>query len=164
MLWIIIIGVIAALDQITKYLIIQNIGPEDSITVIKNFFYLINIGNTGAAMGIFQNGRYIFILLTAIVGVVIAYMLVKSKNLIQKISLSFILGGAIGNFIDRLVKGSVTDFLDFYLGRFHFWTFNVADTFIVIGTILLAFYLLFIYKEDSEKTAAVKDLEGSDEK
>jgi signal peptidase II len=63
--------------------------------------------------------------------------------------LSFILGGAFGNLVDRVVKGSVADFLDLYFGSYNFPTFNIADSFVVIGTGILVFYLLFVYKENA---------------
>jgi signal peptidase II len=149
MIWIIIAILICAVDQYTKYLVINNVIEGTPTTVISGFFYLNHIKNHGAAMGILQDSRLILIPLTIIVSIVIFYYLLKSKSIFLNISLSFILGGAIGNLIDRIFKGSVTDFLEFKLGPLTFWKyiFNVADTFVVVGTILLAIYLLFIYKE-----------------
>jgi signal peptidase II len=149
MIWIIIVVIICALDQFSKYLVMHNVSEITPITVINGFFYIKHIKNYGAAMGIFQNKGIILIPLTIIVSILICYFLLKSKNRILKISLSFIHGGAIGNLIDRIFYGSVTDFLDFHLGPLTFWKyiFNVADAFVVVGTFILAFYLLFIYKE-----------------
>lgn len=160
--WILIVAAIAALDQITKYLIMKNLKLSESITVIKDFFYIVRVENTGAAMGILQNGRYFLIPVTIVIGTIITFMLMKTESIFLKVSLSFILGGALGNFIDRVFRGKVTDFLDFYFGRFHFWTFNVADIFIVVGTIMLAVYILFFYKETGEGKALMNDLKEAD--
>ena len=147
MLWAIIAILIAALDQIVKQIVISKIPYGEIIPVIDKFFYLTYHENKGAAWGFFQNGRIFFIVLTLLISIVIVYMIAKSKDKLLKLSLAVILGGALGNFIDRVLKGGVGDFLDFHIFSYHFPTFNVADMFVVIGTILLAIYLLFIYKE-----------------
>lgn len=147
MIWGIIIVLIVALDQFTKYVIVNKIVFGEVIPVLDNFFYLTYWENKGAAWGILQNGRYFFIVLTSIVIVIMAYFLYKADNNYLKVSLALVLGGALGNLVDRVRMGSVVDFLDFYIGSYHFPTFNVADTFVVIGTFLLAYYLIFIYKE-----------------
>lgn len=152
MLWICIIALVIAADQVTKFIVVGNIEFGKLNPVINNFFYLTYIENKGAAWGFLHNvesARYFFIILTILVSIALAYYLYKSDNKLLKTSLAFILGGAIGNLIDRISKGSVTDFLDFYFGSYNFPTFNVADMFVVIGTFLLAFYLLFVYKEPS---------------
>lgn len=151
MIWIVIVTLIVALDRITKYIVVHNISENGSIAVIDRFFYLVYTRNKGAAWGIFQSGRFFFIPLTAIVAVALVYFIFKSDNKILKTSLAFILGGAVGNLIDRIYPGSVVDFLNFYIGSYNFPTFNVADTFVVVGTIILAYYMLFIYKDSEDK-------------
>lgn len=153
MIWAVIILAIIGLDQLTKYIVINRIGLGEEKTVIDGFFYLTHWKNTGAAWGIMQNGKLILIPVTIIVSIVLAYYLVKSKNKMFKVSLSLILGGAIGNLIDRAFReGGVVDFLDFHFGSYNFPTFNVADSFIVIGTILLGYYILFVLKDDKAVT------------
>lgn len=147
MLWIIIIGIIIVLDQITKVLITKNVEINGLITVINKFFYITHVQNKGAAWSILENKRYFFIVITVIISILIAYYLLKSKDRFLKLSFSFILGGALGNLIDRIIKGSVTDFFEFHFGSYIFPIFNVADIFVVIGTFLLAAYVLFISKE-----------------
>lgn len=147
MLWAIIAVLIVVFDQITKQIVKAKIPYGEIVPVIDKFFYLTYHENKGAAWGIFPNGRIFFIVSTLLISSVIVYMIVKSKDKMLKLSLAVILGGALGNFIDRVLKGGVGDFLDFYIFSYHFPTFNVADMFVVIGTILLAVYLLFIYKE-----------------
>lgn len=156
MIWAIIVVLIIAADQVTKFAIVKNINMGETIEVIRDFFYITYIRNKGAAWSIFQNGRYYFIALTIIASVIIIYFLLKSKNRIFSLSLSFILGGAIGNLIDRIAVGAVVDFLQFYFWSYMFPVFNVADIFITVGTIILAIYLIFIYKEP----AKLSELEG----
>ena len=151
MLWGIIILIIIALDQVTKYIVVKNIGFGDVIPVIEKFFYFTYWENKGAAWGIMPNARYFLIGLTIVISVILAYILYKSDEKFLKITIALILGGAYGNLIDRIRRGSVVDFLDFHFGNYHFPTFNVADMFVVVGTFLLAYYLLFMYKEPENK-------------
>ncbi|HHV94924.1 MAG TPA: signal peptidase II [Clostridiaceae bacterium] len=151
MIWILIMALIIISDQITKHIVSTNIKVGELIPVINNFFYITYHTNTGAAWGILQDKLYILIPLTIVFSLVMFYMLFKTEHKLLKIALSFILGGAIGNLIDRVVKGSVVDFLDFYFGKFHFPTFNIADCFIVIGTILLGTYIVLYGKEPEEE-------------
>lgn len=152
MLWALIVILIIIADQISKFIIVKNVEMGEMIEIIQNFFYITYIRNKGAAWSLFQNGRYFFIVMTIIVSIVLIYLLMKSKNRIFCLALSFILGGAIGNLIDRIIVGSVVDFLEFHFWSYRFPVFNVADTFITIGTILLAYYLIFIYKEPTKVT------------
>ena len=161
MLWIAIVLILVAIDRYSKYVITQNIAYGDRIPVIGDFFYLTNHDNYGAAWGIFQNGRFFFIGMTAIVSIAIIVIMVKSHSKFLRLALSVILGGAFGNLIDRIYKGGVTDFLDFYIGSYHFPTFNAADMCVVAGTILLAVYMLFIYKAPEKKTGKSNDENGS---
>ena len=147
MTWIAIIISVLVLDRITKYLVVKNIPFDTTVPVIDRFFYLTYWRNKGAAWGILQNGRYFFIVLTIVVLIMLFFVLYRSKDIMLKISISLIIGGAIGNLIDRLSPGSVVDFLSFYFGSYHFPVFNVSDSFVVIGTIILAIYLLFVHKE-----------------
>jgi len=152
LIWITIIVFIIVADQVTKFVVVNNVETGELIPVINNFFYITYHRNAGAAWGILQNRRYIFITLTTIFSLIMIYILFKSKDKLLKLALSLVLGGAVGNLIDRVIKGSVADFLDFYFGAYHFPTFNIADSFIVIGTIVLGIYLLFYYKEpEAEK-------------
>lgn len=150
-IYILIIVLITIADQVTKYIVINKVDTGQLIPVINNFFYITYHENAGAAWGILQNQRYIFITLTFIFSIIMIYILFKTQDKLLKLALSFVLGGAIGNLIDRVGKGSVADFLDFYFGSYHFPTFNLADSFIVIGTIILGVYMIFVYKEPEVK-------------
>lgn len=152
MLWVVITLFLVAIDRYTKYIINKNIEYGDRISIVGKTFYLTNHDNYGAAWGIFQNGRYFFITLTVIITIIVIVYIIKTESRFLKLALSVILGGAFGNLIDRVYKGGVTDFLDFYIGSYHFPTFNAADTFVMAGTILLSIYILFIYREHEKKT------------
>lgn len=162
MIWAAIILAIIGLDQLTKYIVIRNIAYTKSIPVIDGFFYLTHWKNTGAAWGIMEGWRFFLIPVTVIVAIVLVYYLTKSDNKIFKGSLSMILGGAVGNLIDRIFRrDGVIDFLDFHFGSYNFPTFNVADCFIVIGTFLLAFYILFFVRDEEE---VIENSEENDRK
>ena len=153
MLWAIIVAVLFALDQITKTYVKNNLPLGQSNEVIQDFFYFTHVENTGAAFGILKNGRYFFIILTIIISFVLIYVMIKNKSKILRLAISIVLGGALGNFIDRLLYGKVTDFLDFYIFGYDYPVFNVADICVNIGTILLAIYIIFIYKEPNNEEA-----------
>lgn len=129
---------IVILDQITKIWAINNLKNAGTITIIPNFFRLAYVENFGAAFGILQNKRWIFIVIsvTVIIGIVFFLLRHYNKlNIFVKIALAMLLGGAIGNFIDRIRLGYVIDFLSFRLfNAYEFPVFNVADIFIVIST------------------------------
>lgn len=161
MYWFLIIVLIVALDQVTKFAIESSIEFGGAIPVIDNFFYIAHWKNTGAAWGIFQDGKALLIPLTMIISLVLVYYLYKGENKIMRLSLSFIIGGAAGNLIDRIWRTGVVDFFEFHFGSYQFPIFNVADTFVVIGTAILAYYMLFIYKEKDTNPSSEK-LRGND--
>lgn len=111
----------------------------DRITIIENFFYITSHRNSGAAWGILQGQMLFFYIITAIVVLGIIYYMQKfAKNdMFLAVGLSFILGGAIGNFIDRLFHQEVVDFADFYIFNYNFPIFNVADSALTIGVIFV---------------------------
>ena len=137
---IIIISIILlCIDQIAKLLVINLLTKTDSITIIKNFFYLTYINNDGAAFSILV-GKRIFLILVAIIVIIMLIHYIKKNNIQNKleiVSLALIIGGSLGNLMDRVVRGYVIDFLDFKIFNYNFPIFNLADTFIVIGVFLL---------------------------
>ncbi len=157
MFWIIISILIVGIDQLTKYIVVNNIELNQSIPVIDQFFYLTLHKNPGAAWGILQNGRLFFIIAIPVISAFVVYFMIKYNNRFLRLSLALILGGAAGNYIDRLLEGKVTDFLLFYFGSYAFPIFNVADIAVTCGTILLAVYMLFIYKEPGKNQDEVKN-------
>ena len=136
MLWLLIVLSIIALDQTVKYTINKKVSRGKSIPIINNFLYITHTENTGIALSLFENKGYIFIPLTTIIQIVILYCLYKSDNCVLSLLLSFIIGGGFGNLIDRLAKGSVTDFFQFQVGSHSSPIFNLADIFILLGAIM----------------------------
>ncbi|WP_248930914.1 signal peptidase II [Paenibacillus hamazuiensis] len=140
--------IVLLVDQATKWLIVQRLAIGDEVPVIGEFFQITSHRNKGAAFGILQNQRWFFILITLMVVVGVIWYLEKMRRAGHKLmpfALSLLLGGAVGNFIDRLLFGQVVDFLKF---RFQFnWfgtpvdytypIFNVADSAICVGVALI---------------------------
>ncbi|WNC12774.1 signal peptidase II [Brevibacillus brevis] len=137
MLYYLIAVIIIALDQWTKHLVLTYMERGESIPLIANVFHLTSHRNMGAAFGILQNQRWLFIVITLAVVIGIIYSLIRIGKKQPRVSfaLSLVLGGAVGNFIDRATTGQVVDFLDFTL--INFPIFNVADMAITIGVVLL---------------------------
>lgn len=146
MIWALIIIIGFVLDRLSKQWILDSI-VGNPITVINNFFYIRHLENKGAAFSILQGKAGILAIMTSIVSLVLVYVMIKNKNKFLRLTLSLILGGALGNLYDRVFRGSVVDFLEFHFGSYVFPSFNVADSLVVVGTILLGIYILFIYKE-----------------
>jgi len=163
MLWIVLIIILTGTDQLSKWYFYTNRFQYDGFVVIKDFFYLTYLENRGAAFGMLQNFRWMFIVLTvAALGFMIWY-LIKNKNIVFRISMSLLISGAIGNFIDRLFRGFVVDFLDFYPFGYDFPIFNFADICINIGAFLLVCYVIFVYKEPVAEKGELNSSEVTDE-
>ena len=137
--------VMIVIDQWTKYLVIENMTIGESIPVIENIFYLTSHRNPGAAWGILQGQMWFFYIITLIVvGIIIYYIEHYAKtNRLLGISLGLVLGGAIGNLIDRVRFQEVVDFVDVYIFSYDFPIFNVADSSLVVGVILIGIITLF---------------------
>ena len=178
MVFILILALIILLvDQISKFILVGFfIDPSvplftglleyegESISLIDNVFSFTYVLNNGAAFGILENQRLFFLLATVIicVGGILLLLRLPQKHILLKLSSGFILGGALGNLIDRVIVGSVRDFLDATfietITSYSFPVFNVADIFVVCGVIMLGIYILFIHdkiypekKQDDKK-------------
>ena len=157
-------GAIVTLDQLTKLYIHTNFYLGESITLIDNYFNFTYVRNTGAAFGMFRESSEVFrsvffLSLPPLVMVIILYILwgVEDKDRLQTLALTCIFGGAIGNYVDRIRFGYVIDFLDLHFRHFYTWpAFNVADSFIVVGSLILPFIL---YKQYKQEKAALKSSE-----
>jgi len=141
-------GVLVVIDQVTKGIVAGKVALYQSIPVIPGFFNITRIHNKGAIFGTFsQTGNsLVFILLTAaslaaLALVVYYFFKTPDSDKLMKVSLTMIMAGALGNQFDRLVRGHVIDFLDFYIGRAHWPFFNAADSCITIGACLMLFTL-----------------------
>lgn len=136
------------LDQLSKNFIVNHFMLGESKEIISNFFSISSHRNRGAAWGILQDSRIFFLIVTIIFIAVLSYYLFKQRetlNSFDKGTFGLIYGGAIGNFIDRLTRHEVVDFLDFRIFGYDFPIFNLADCFICVGVLFL---LIKIYKEE----------------
>lgn len=156
----VVAALVVILDQITKIIVVENIPQGTVIEVIEDVFNLTYIENTGAAFGMLSGHRWVFMVISVVAIIAICYFLWKEKpeSLWIKLPLAFILGGGIGNMIDRTFRGSVVDFIDAdfveypqvsFAGGFSitledFPIFNVADCFITVGCAALVCYLVFV--------------------
>lgn len=130
------------LDQIVKYWIIDGVGlRERGFVDVAPFFNLTWVENRGVSMGMLTAdgdvGRWLLVALTAAISAAVAAWLWRERNRLDVTALGLVLGGAIGNIVDRIRFGYVVDFLHFFWGEWHFYVFNVADAAITIGVILL---------------------------
>jgi signal peptidase II len=146
---------ILVLDQLTKMIVDRTMSLHQSIPIIDGFFSLTYVRNTGAAFGIFAGSheafRLPFLILVSVLA--LGFVVVMLKRLRDEetgliTALSFIIGGAIGNLVDRVLYGEVIDFLDFYWANYHWPAFNVADSCITVGVLITLYYLIRAKGED----------------
>ncbi|QKG84747.1 lipoprotein signal peptidase [Kroppenstedtia pulmonis] len=130
------------LDQVTKWIVLQKMSLYESIPLWDDVFYITSHRNRGAAFGILQEQQWLFIIVTLLVvaGIIIYLTRIGKEQPLMSWSLALILGGAVGNLIDRVRMGEVVDFLDFRL--IHYPIFNIADSAIVIGVIIMVYLTL----------------------
>ncbi len=126
----------------------------DSIPIIDGFFYITSHRNSGAAWGILQGQMWFFYVITLVVIAGIIYYLERDgqKDKLLGVALALMLGGAIGNFIDRIFRQEVVDFAHFVLGDYHYPIFNIADSSLCVGVILLFIQMLLDGKKNKEST------------
>ncbi|MCX7904360.1 MAG: signal peptidase II [Caloramator sp.] len=147
---IIYIILLVIIDHITKYIAKMKLSSGKFVPLIDGFLELIYVENRGAAFGIFKNKKFFLVGITTFVVLGMIYYLLKTTNLNkwERISLIFIISGAVGNLIDRIFRGYVVDFIHFYIKDIFDWpVFNIADILVVVGAIILAFSILF-FKND----------------
>lgn len=144
LLW--VSSVVIVLDQLTKAIIAATLTLHQSIEVIPGLLNITYIRNPGAAFGLFREGGVfglaLLLVLSFVALIVVVYLYRGTGNKVTAFALSLVAGGAIGNLIDRVRFGEVVDFLDFYIGPYHWPAFNIADSAITIGvtvTILLLY-------------------------
>lgn len=150
LLAVIVTILLVAVDQLTKLYAINTVKPQGTITVIDNFYYFTYVENRGAAFGMLQNQRILFIAVTLIIFAIFGYILYKYKieGKVFFTAIVLIFGGGIGNLIDRIFRGYVVDFLQF---SFFPPVCNVADYFITVGAVLLMISVLFCKKNLAPK-------------
>lgn len=150
--------ILIIVDQFTKYLAATNLANENSIVLIDNFLRLYYIENRGAAFGILQGFRSLFAVITVAVLLILIIFLFKNYNkvpFIYLLSFSLLIGGTIGNFIDRIRLHYVIDFISMKFFGYDFAIFNFADLFIVVGTILISIGILL---HDNKRWAMYKNI------
>ncbi len=146
---VVVAGLVVLADQITKALIIKYLPLHKSITVIGGFFDITHILNPGGAFGLMANmsmvvRTVVFLFISSLAVGLILYFYIKTPPGFPFLAMGFalIFGGAIGNLIDRIRWGVVVDFLDFYIGKYHWPAFNVADSAITVGIFIFIYHLL----------------------
>ena len=150
MIYELIIAILIGLDQLSKYWALNYLQEIGSIPIIQNVFHLTYVENRGAAFGMFQNNQIIFVIVAIVASIFgLYYLHTKKMNFIGKFGIVLIISGAIGNLIDRVRLGFVVDYFDFRI----IWeyVFNVADVFVVVGTIMLCIYILFFEGKEQVK-------------
>ncbi|RQM96791.1 signal peptidase II [Staphylococcus warneri] len=135
---------IIVIDQVTKWIIASSMKIGDSYEVIPNFLNITSHRNNGAAWGILSGKMFFFYIITVIILIVLVLFFIKEAqyNLFMQLAISLLFAGALGNFIDRLLNGEVVDFIDTNIFGYDFPIFNVADSSLTIGVILVIIALL----------------------
>lgn len=138
---------IAALDQLSKWVILSVVMTPPRVLEVTDFFNLVLVGNRGVSFGLLSSdspwGQPLLIALALGLSVMLVFWLRGAENRLLAGSIGLVLGGAIGNAIDRLNHGAVIDFLDFHLAGYHWPAFNVADSAIVVGVAIIVLEGLF---------------------
>lgn len=159
----VIAGVIC-LDQLTKWLTVSLLAYRETVPLWEGVFHFTYERNTGMAFGMLKDHRWVFMVLStvAIVGLLFYLIRYRPQNRWLQVSLSMIVGGGIGNMIDRIYLGYVVDFLDFRL--INFAVFNVADSFVCVGAgIVIVYLLLDLYKEVKKEKQAIGAQDANEE-
>lgn len=143
-------------DQLSKYIVVKNIEYHGTVPFIDGVMNFYHTRNTGAAFSMFSDKRWVFMVFSAISMAIIIYLLVTEykRHVLLNVSLAMILGGGVGNMIDRVRLGYVVDF--FRTEFVDFAIFNVADCFITVGTVLLAIYVIFLETKIEKRIKAEK--------
>ena len=140
------------IDLIVKIIVVNFMKVYDTIKVIPNFFSIMYVRNTGAAFSILEDSRLFFIIITFIALICIYLFFIKDKILrkYQIFCYSMLIGGIIGNFVDRVIYGYVVDYLSFNIFGYNFPVFNFADICIVVGAILMVIGIIFFKEKGKE--------------
>ena len=150
-------AIIVIADQISKSIIKYSMHLYESIPVIPGYFHFTYVVNKGMAFGIdLPIGIGIFSFLSIIISCFLVFILWREREniLLVRIALALILGGAIGNLIDRILFSEVVDFLDFMIGDYHWYIFNIADSAVTVGVILMLWHSVFI-KDKVQRTHSI---------
>lgn len=158
---------VVLLDQLTKWITVEYLKSVGSVPLIEDVLHLSYVENTGAAFGIMKDSRWLFMVVSAVAIAVLIFVIAKygRGHAFASAAVAMVLGGGIGNMIDRVRLGYVIDFIDFRL--INFAVFNVADSFVTVGAVMLVCFLLseMVRESKAEKAAAVavEDVADADE-
>lgn len=143
---------VIVLDQVSKWIIVKEMEYGQSITIIDNVLYITSHRNQGAAWGILQGKMWFFYLITVlvIIGIIVFLNRLPKPEVWLKVALALMLGGAIGNFIDRVIRKEVVDFIHTYIFSYDFPIFNVADSSLVVGVAIMFIATIFEGKRKKE--------------
>ena len=158
-IWIVVIVASVFADQLTKQLVVNFLDREEPFYIIKDVFRFSYVENRGAAFGMLDDHRWVFMIVStvAIVGIIFYMWKFCRDSKLLCLGLSLIVGGGIGNMIDRIFLGYVIDFLDFCaFPNLWMWVFNVADAFVCIGAAIVVLSLLIDIVKDSKKKTEIK--------
>ena len=156
-----IVAAVVGADQLTKLWVVEHFRLYESREVIAGFFHLTYLTNTGAAFGllagehsVLRQSFFIGVAVVALLAMILFYRKLGRQSLLYTLAIGLISGGALGNLIDRLRLGSVIDFLDFFVGRYHWPAFNVADSAITVG---VGLFLLASFLDDRRQRKEIKE-------
>lgn len=159
MLALILVLVTVFLDQLSKYFVVVYLKGQRPFTIIEGLLSLTYVENRGAAFGILQDRKLFFIVVTVVTLLILSYIFLRyyrHLNLWTITSLAMIMGGTIGNFIDRMRLDYVVDFISLrFFNRYNFAVFNLADTFIVVGAIMLMLYIIVFEPKKVSKSERI---------
>ncbi len=139
-----IVVTVVVLDQLSKAWLVSAVAPGEVVRVIGDYLRLVQSQNSGALFGMFRDQAYVFGLVSlGVVGLIVAYHGRSGRNLYLSVALGLLLGGALGNLIDRFHFGYVVDWVDMGIGDVRFWTYNLADSAITVAILMLIGLALF---------------------
>ena len=166
LLWILVIIGVITLDQVSKLLAVAFLKGGDSFVIINKVLRFTYVENRGAAFGMLDDKRWIFMILSTL-GIaamaVFLFKFAKGEKLLS-LSLAFVIGGGIGNMIDRIFLGFVVDFIDFYaFPGVWMWVFNIADSFVCVGAGLIMLYIVLDTVKDAKAKGKLDAPKGEDE-
>lgn len=143
-------AILVLADQVSKTIVVRTMSLYESIPIIPNFFHFTYITNDGMAFGIdFPFGYFIFSAVSLLLTLFLFWYLwsVRNHSIVIRLGLAMIIAGAIGNLIDRIMLGEVIDFLDFMIRDFHWYVFNLADSYVTVGMVLLLIDSIILEKK-----------------
>ena len=160
MLWIILLVLIIFADQLSKWLVVALLQGKESVYVIPGVLRFTYVENDGAAFGMLDDHRWVFLVLSTVMIIALIFYIVKYKPQSKWVmtSLILIVGGGIGNMIDRILLGYVIDFIDFCaFPNLWRWVFNIADSAVCVGTFMLSVWLIIDTVKEYKREKAEKE-------